>query len=266
MKSIVTKTIPNFKIDKIANNLVRAFTKNIIISPIPLKYIRSMKEAEKLRRLCESKIKEPVIGFKAAGTGIPVLKKLGEKEPFYASIFKKNVLKSGKSVRTNPYTLGIELEVGYLIKKSFFQSKGTINFKNIHKHISHTMPAIEVVGYRQKKIGIKFLGDLCSDFGANVKFIIGKKSKYKKINFANLKTNISNKKIKQSVNGHSNTVYISPLNSLKFVLNKLQKDKVTLNKDFYVFTGSTVGVTPILDKGIYQGRIDKIGSVKAKII
>jgi hypothetical protein len=27
-----------------------------------------------------------------------------------------------------------------------------------------------------------------------------------------------------------------------------------------------VGVTPILGKGMYQGRIDKIGSVKAKII
>jgi len=256
----------NYRIDKIANNLVRAFTKNKIISPIPLKYTRSMKEAEKLRRLCESKIKEPVIGFKAAGTGIPVLKKLGEREPFYASIFKKNVLKSGKSVKTNSYTLGIELEVGYLIKKNFFQSKGSINFINIHKHISHMMPAIEVVGYRQKKKGIKFLGDLCSDFGVNVKFVIGKKSKYKKINFGKLQSSIENKKIKQLVKGHTNTVYINPLNSLKFVLNKLKKDQITLDKDFYIFTGSTVGVTPILGKGIYQGKIEKLGSVKAKII
>jgi len=256
----------NFNIDKIANNLVKAFTKNKIISPIPLKFTRSMKEAEKLRRLCESKIKEPVIGFKAAGTGIPVLKKLGEKEPFYASIFKKNFLKSGKSVRTNPYTLGIELEVGYLIKKSFFQSKGSVNFKNIHKHISHMMPAIEVVGYRQKKKGIKFLGDLCSDFGANVKFVVGMKSKYKKINFANLKTSIENKKVNQLVKGHTNTVYINPLNSLRFVLNKLKKDKIIISKDFYIFTGSTIGVTPILSKGIYQGKIEKLGSVRAKII
>ena len=127
------------------------------------------------------------------------------------------------------------------------------------------MPAIEVVGYRQKKKGIKFLGDLCSDFGANVKFIIGKKSKYKKINFANLKTNISNKKTKQSVNGHSNTVYISPLNSLRFVLSKLQKDKLKLNKDFYVFTGSTVGVVPIHTKGLHEGKIDKVGRVKVRI-
>ena len=256
----------NSNIEKLANILVKAFVGNKIIAPIPQKYTKSMKDAEKLRRLCESKVKQPIVGFKAAGTSIPVLKKLGEKEPFYASIFKNNILKSGKSVKINPYILGIELEVGYLIKKSFFQSKGSINFINIHKYISHMIPAIEVVGYRQKKKGIKFLGDLCSDFGVNVKFVIGKKSKYKKINFGKLQSSIENKKIKQLVKGHTSTVYINPLNSLKFVLNKLKKDQITLDKDFYIFTGSTVGVTPILGKGIYQGKIEKLGSVKAKII
>ena len=126
-------------------------------------------------------------------------------------------------------------------------------------------PCIEVVGYRQKKKGITSFGDLCSDFGANVKFLIGAKKKYKRINIGNLKTNISNKKINQSVSGNTNTVYINPLNSLRFVLNKLRKDKIKLEENFYVFTGSTVGVVPILGKGIYQGRIDKLGSVKAII-
>ena len=126
-------------------------------------------------------------------------------------------------------------------------------------------PCIEVVGYRQKKKGIKSLGDLCSDFGANVKFVIGPKKKFKNQNVKNLKTNIFNKKINQSVFGNTNTVYVEPLNSLKFVLKKLQKDKIKLNKNFYVFTGSSVGVVPILGKGIYKGVIDKLGSVIAKI-
>ena len=107
-------------LNKLSNKLVNAFLQNKIISPVPLKYAKSMKEAQKLRKLCESKISKPVVGFKAAGTGIPVLKKLGEKEPFYASIFQQNVLKSGRSVKVNKYTLGIELEVAYLVKKKFF--------------------------------------------------------------------------------------------------------------------------------------------------
>lgn len=252
-------------IEKTSDKLVNAFLQNKIIAPIPSKYTKKLNEAQKLRKLCESKIKEPVIGFKAAGTGIPLIKKFKEKEPFYASVYKRNFLKSGKSVKINKSTLGIELEVCYKIRKSFFLSKGLISKKNVTKYISHMASCIEIVGYRQRKKGISSFGDLCSDFGANVKFLLGSKKRYKKININNLKTNIKNKKINQSVNGNTSTVYINPLNSLRFVLNKVKKDKINLNKDFWVFTGSSVGVVPIKSKGVYIGKIDKLGSVKAII-
>ena len=85
------------------------------------------------------------------------------------------------------------------------------------------------------------------------------------IKIEDCKKNIANKKIKQSVNGNTNTVYINPLNSLLFVLNELKRDKINLSKNFYVFTGSTVGVVPILGNGLYIGKIDSVGSVKAII-
>ena len=249
----------------VANRLVKAFLKNKIINPISSKYTKKLLNADKFRKLCESKVKKPIIGFKAGGTGIPVIKKLKEKEPFYASVYQHNVLKNNKSVKINKYTLGIELEVCYLLKKSFFDFKNKISKNNMKKFINYIAPCIEVVGYRQKKKGIKSFGDLCSDFGANMKFIIGPKKKFRNNNVKNLKTNISNSKIKQSVNGNTNTVYINPMNSLLFVLKKLQKDKVKHDNDFYVFTGSSVGVVPILSKGIYKGKIEKLGSVKTKI-
>ena len=251
--------------DKISDKLVNAFLKNKTISAIPKKFTKKLTEAVKFRKLCESKINEPVIGFKAGGTVIPLMKKLKEKEPFYASVYKRNFLKSGKKIKIDKYSVGIELEVCFLLRKAFFLSKGQITKNNVTKFITHMAPCIEVVGYRQKKFGVTSFGDLCSDFGGNIKFFIGQKKKFKKINIGNLKTNISNKKIKQSINGNTNTVYINPLNSLKFVLNKLKKDKIKLNKDFYVFTGSTVGIVPILGKGLYIGKVDKLGSVKAII-
>ena len=120
----------------VANRLVKAFLKNKIINPISSKYTKKLSNADKFRKLCESKIKKPIVGFKAGGTGIPVIKKLKEKEPFYASVYKHNVLKNNKSVKINKYTLGIELEVCYKIKKAFFGSKGTISMKSISKYIS----------------------------------------------------------------------------------------------------------------------------------
>ena len=74
-------------LNKYANRLVNAFLKNKIISPLPIKYTKKLSEAQKFRKLCESKINKPISGFKAAGTGIPILKKLKEKEPFYSAIF-----------------------------------------------------------------------------------------------------------------------------------------------------------------------------------
>ena len=252
-------------LNKYADRIVNAFLKNKIISPLPKKITKKISNAQKFRKLCESKINKPISGFKAAGTGIPVLKKLNEKEPFYATVYKHNVLKNKRGVKINKFTMGIELEVCYLIKKEFFNLKQKATKKNIRKFITHIAPCIEIVGYRQKKKGIKSLGDLCSDFGANIKFVLGPKKKFLNQNVKNLKTAIANKKINQVVNGNTNTVYIDPMNSLRFVLRKLQIDKIKLNKDFYVFTGSSIGVVPILGKGIYKGVINKLGSVSTKI-
>ena len=252
-------------LEKNVNRIVEAFLKNKVVAPLPNRFTKKLSEAEKFKKLCENKINEPIVGYKAGGTAIPVLKKLKEKKPFYASIFDRNLIKSGKKVKINKYTLGIELEVCYLIKKSFFKSKKLISQNNISKFISHMAPCIEVVGYRQRKKGISSLGDLCSDFGANIKFLVGSKKKFKNINIGNLKTSISNKKINYIVKGNTNTVYINPLNSLKFVLNNLKRDKINLNKDFWVFTGSTVGVAQIKRKGSYLGKIEELGTVKVVI-
>jgi 2-keto-4-pentenoate hydratase len=254
-----------FILNNTANKLVKAFLENKIIAPISSKFTKKLSEAEKLRKLCESKISKPIAGFKIAGTGITLLKKLKEKEPFYATVYKHNVLKNKKSVKINKFTMGIELEVCYLIKKEFFDFKKKVTKINIKKFITHIAPCIEVVGYRQKKKGIKSLGDLCSDFGANVKFVVGSKKKFKNQNVKNLNTKIFNKKINQSVTGNTNTVYIDPMNSLRFALNKLQKDKIKHNKDFFIFTGSSVGVVPILGKGIYKGVIQNLGAVTTRI-
>ena len=110
-------------LNKYADRIVNAFLKNKIISPLPARYTKKISEAQKFRKLCESKINKPISGFKAAGTGLPVLKKLKEKEPFYATVYKHNVLKNKRGVKINKFTMGIELEVCYLIKKNFFNFK-----------------------------------------------------------------------------------------------------------------------------------------------
>jgi len=54
----------NKNLNKYANKLVYAFLKNKIIAPLPTKYTKKISEAQKLRKLCESKIKNLLLALK----------------------------------------------------------------------------------------------------------------------------------------------------------------------------------------------------------
>ena len=53
--------------EKLSNQLVKAFLKNKIIAPLPARYTKKLSEAEKFRKLCESKIKKPIIDSRLQG-------------------------------------------------------------------------------------------------------------------------------------------------------------------------------------------------------
>ena len=54
-----------------AKKLTNAFLNDKIIKPIPKKYTNKLTIANSFRKLCESKIKKPIIGFKAVATAAP---------------------------------------------------------------------------------------------------------------------------------------------------------------------------------------------------
>ena len=110
-------------IEKTSDKLVNAFLKNKLIAPIPKQFSKKLINAQKIRKLCESKINEPIVGFKAAGTAIPVIKKLKEKEPFYASIYKRNVVKSGGKVKIIREHWELNLKFVTRLKNLFFHLK-----------------------------------------------------------------------------------------------------------------------------------------------
>ena len=57
-------------IERTSDKLVKAFLKNKIIAPLPRRFTKKLTEANKFRMLCESKVKKPIIGYKAGGTAV----------------------------------------------------------------------------------------------------------------------------------------------------------------------------------------------------
>ena len=53
----------NKNLNKYAKKIVNAFLNNKIISPLPARYTKKISEAQKFRRMCESKIKKNLIGW-----------------------------------------------------------------------------------------------------------------------------------------------------------------------------------------------------------
>jgi len=114
------------EINRIAGRLVKAYNTNTVINPIPVKYCKNINLANKLRKLCEDQIKDETIGIKAGGTGIQSLKKLKEKEPFTAKVFKKRLVEFRKEISkfqqdkqkvVNEFNQKKKIEFGEFFKK-----------------------------------------------------------------------------------------------------------------------------------------------------
>ena len=91
-------------------------------------------------------------------------------------------------------------------------------------------------------------------------FVTGTRADYGKLKSIILKL--------QKIKNFKVSVFVTGMHNLKIygsTHDELRKDKINLSKDFYVFTGSTVGVVPILAKGLYKGKIENLGSVNTII-
>ena len=159
-----------------------------------------------------------------------------------------------------PKNLGIEMEIAYKISKKIFAAK--IEKKTqLKNYIYGVAPAIELVGCRQKLKKIDHVGQAIVDFGLNISFVRSKMYKTKDILNLNLKTKVTNLKNKKVYLGHSKNVMGNPINALFWLFQELKKKDVSLNKDFWVTTGSTTSIIPVKKGDNFLGEILPIGKV-----
>ena len=106
-----------------------------------------------------------------------LVKKISKKNNFQISISYTTRIPRDNEVNGSDY---------YFIKKSFFDFKGKVTKSNVTKFIKYMGPCFEIVGFRQRNKKFTYLGDICGDFGFNIKFVVGRKTKFKKLNLNNL--------------------------------------------------------------------------------
>ena len=117
------------------------------------------------------------------------------------------------------------------------------------------------MGCRQKLKKIDHVGQAIVDFGLNISFVRSKMYKTTDILNLNLKTKVTNLKNKKVYLGHSKNVMGNPINALFWLFQELKKKDVSLNKDFWVTTGSTTSIIPVKKGDNFLGEILPIGKV-----
>ena len=248
------------KIHFFSENLARARKKNFLTDALPAYISKDLNIVKKIRNFAEAKLEWNPIGFKIGGTNPEIMSILKGKEPFYSYLFKEQTFINNKLLKLSPNTLGIELELAFKISKNIFKRR--IKSKNqLKNHIQGVAPAIELVGLRQKLKRINNVGQAMADFGLNISLV--KSKTYKSKDFLKLlfKTKLTNLKNKKIYFGHTKNVMGNPINALFWLINELQKKDISLDKDFWVSTGSTTSIVPVKKGDKFSGEIFNIGKV-----
>ena len=248
------------KINFLSSSLAQARKKNSLIDPLPSYISRNLEIVKRIRNFAEAKLEWHPIGFKIGGTNPKIMSILKCKEPFYSYLFKEQTFINNKVLKLTPNTLGIELELAFKISKNIFKRK--IKSKDqLKNYIQGVVPAIELVGLRQKLKKINNVGQAMVDFGLNISLV--KSKTYKPKDFLRLlsKTKLTNLKNKKFYFGHTKNVMANPINALFWLINELQKKDISLDKDFWVSTGSTTSIVPVKKGDKFSGEIFNIGKV-----
>jgi len=248
------------KINFISNSLALARKKNFLINSLPTNISKDLNLVKQIRSFAEARLEWHPVGFKIGGTNPEIISLLKSKEPFYSYLFREQTFDNKKRLKLSPNTLGIELELAYKISKKIFKKK-IKKRKQLKNFIDGVAPAIELVGLRQKIKKITNVGQAMADFGLNISFVKSKIYKPNNILKLRLKTKITNLKNKKVYFGHTKNVMGNPINALFWLIKELQRKDISLNKDFWVTTGSTTSIIPVKKGDKILGEISNIGKV-----
>ena len=211
--------------------------------------------------------KNIVIGKKIGCTNEEAQKQINVSEPFYGNIFLHYSSNSNCTLNSNLFVKPfMEPEFSFKIKKKLDLSKAPYSLETIYKCIDLVLPSIEIVDSRFQdwtKVGIN---NIIADNAANAYWIHGNETN--NLNLFNFNDHpvlvYINDKI--TYTGNSNKVLNNPINSLRWLINKLASKGKNLNKNDYISTGTCTPAIPIKKGDNICADFGKLGKIKLNFI
>ena len=187
-----------------------------------------------------------LIGKKIGCTNKAAQIQINVKESFFGNMFSNNISKSNSIIDSNfffnPF---IEPEFSFVIKKELHFSGAPYNSDEIYNSISAVLPSIELVDSRYEDWTSVGVNNLIADNAVHAHWIYGNEKN--NLNFFNFNDHSVDLFINEKLieKGNSNNVMGNPINSLKWLINKLALKGETLPKNYFVSTGTCTPAIPI---------------------
>ena len=259
------------KIDSAAKILFNARLKTSSLEILPVDCIpKNDKEAyliqDSLTNLYINQFNAKIIGKKVGCTNKKAQQQIKVNKPFYGNIYSSFSSNSKCNLDRKQFIKPhIEPEFSFQLNSKIDSIKGPITLNQTYDLIEKVIPSIEIVDSRFNDWTSIGINNLIADNGANAYWIKSKKD----YNLNNV--NFNNHIVKVFINenlievGNSNNVLNNPLNSLRWLLNTLSKQRKYLQKGTYVSTGTCTSAIPVSKKDIVIADFDSLGIVELQL-
>ena len=197
---------------------------------------------------------EPVAGWKAGATALPIQQKFSLTEPFLGPIFKSTVLSSGASLKASDYEhrgaaaakpgIGLEVEFAFRVGRDLGPRATGAGYSEdeILGAMDAMIPAIEIISPRFPIVPFESPGSAIADCGVNGGIVLGKAvSDWRGIDYPNHRTSlvIDGKTVAE---GTGTLVLGHPFKSLVWLVNSVAKRGFAISKGQVLTTGSMTGI------------------------
>ena len=259
------------KTDKAERILFNARLKTSSLEILPTDCVpKNIKEAylvqDSLTNLYVNQFNAKIIGKKIGCTNKKAQQQIKVNKPFYGNIYSSFSSNSKCNLDRKQFIKPhIEPEFSFQLNSKIDSIKGPITLNQTYDLIEKVIPSIEIVDSRFNDWTSIGINNLIADNGANAYWIKSKKD----YNLNNV--NFNNHIVKVFINenlievGNSNNVLNNPLNSLRWLLNTLSKQRKYLQKGTYVSTGTCTSAIPVSKKDIVIADFDSLGIVELQL-
>jgi 2-keto-4-pentenoate hydratase len=244
----VPTTLQAYEVERAARALAKARLSNSLIDRLPLgSNPKNLDDAYAIQERLFELLGREVGGWFCGCTNKDIQDMLGLSEPYYARLFKEDIMNSPARLRQSDYPpIVIETEFTFILGKDLPARSAPYSRADVEQAIASVHPSIEVVAGHLKDWPMQDVFAVIADNGTDGALIYGETllRDWRSANLSDLEVRLFIKG-RETQRGRGANVLGDPINALVWLANALSKAGHGLKAGYISNTGTATSIQPI---------------------